>query len=108
MRKAVIGRDYAKWILQLKAKVKQAQLKAAVLSNKVLIEVYWELGEAITERQKKFNYGDSFIDQVAVDLKLEFPDIKGFSRRNLYAIRQWYLFFSEKGGIVHQPGAQLP
>jgi predicted nuclease of restriction endonuclease-like (RecB) superfamily len=108
MGKALIDKDYGKWILQLKAKVKQAQLKAAVLSNKVLIEVYWELGKGITERQKKFGYGESFIDQIALDLKLEFPDVKGFSRRNLYAIKQWYLFFNENGGIVHQPGAQLP
>ena len=108
MGKAVIDKDYAKWILQLKTKVQQAQLKAAAMNNQVLIEVYWELGKSITERQKKFGYGDGFIDKVATDLKVAFPDIKGFSRRNLYAIRQWYLFYSEKGGIVHQVGAQLP
>ena len=110
MKKAVIDRDYAKWIVELKAKVRQAQLRTAALNNQVLIDVYWELGKEIAERQKKFGYGDSFIDKVAVDLKHEFPDIKGFSRRNLYAIRQWYLFFSENGGIeiVHQLGAQLP
>ena len=110
MRKAVIDKDYARWISELKAKVQQAQLKAAASNNQALIELYWELGRAITERQAKFGYGDSFIEKVAIDLKRQFPDIKGFSRRNLYAIRQWYLFFNENGGIeiVHRVGAQLP
>jgi predicted nuclease of restriction endonuclease-like (RecB) superfamily len=108
MRKAVIGKDYAKWLVQLKKKVHQAQLKAAAINNRILIEMYWELGKAITDRQKKFGYGDSFIDKVAIDLKHEFPDIKGFSRRNLYAIRQWYMFFQENGGKVQRGVALLP
>lgn len=110
MRKAVIDKDYASWILELKAKVQQAQLRAAASNNKALIELYWELGREITEREKAFNYGENFIEKVAVDLKHAFPDVKGFSRRNLYAIRQWYLFFSENGGseVVPQLGAQLP
>ena len=108
MGKAIIGKDYAKWLKQLKIRVRQAQVKAAAISNRVLVEVYWELGKSITERQKKFGYGDRFIDRVAVDLKHEFPDIKGFSRRNLYAIRQWYSFFYENGGIVQRGVAQLP
>jgi predicted nuclease of restriction endonuclease-like (RecB) superfamily len=107
MEKAVIDKDYARWILQLKAKVRQAQLRAAVSNNKALIELYWELGKEITEREKTFSYGENFIEKVAIDLKHAFPDIKGFSRRNLYAIRQWYLFFLENGGVVQQVVAQV-
>ncbi|HEX3933364.1 MAG TPA: PDDEXK nuclease domain-containing protein [Puia sp.] len=110
MGKALIDKNYARWIAELKAKVRHAQLKAAASNNRALIELYWELGRGITEREKEFSYGENFIEKVAVDLKHEFPDIKGFSRRNLYAIRQWYLFFNETGGIevVHRLGAQLP
>src|SRR5579862_1737438 len=108
MDKASIDKDYAKWILLLKQKVQQAQLKAAHNSNKVLIALYWELGKEITSREKKFNYGEHFIEKVAVDLKHEFPDINGFSRRNLYRIRQWHLFFLSNGGVVPPAVAQLP
>jgi predicted nuclease of restriction endonuclease-like (RecB) superfamily len=108
MGKAGIDKNYAKWILLLKQKVQQAQLKAAHNSNKVLIDLYWELGKEITHREKEFDYGENFIEKVAVDLKHEFPDVKGFSRRNLYGIRQWYLFFESNGGVVHRTVAQLP
>ncbi len=69
MRKALIDKDYARWISELKAKVRQAQLKAAASNNMALIELYWELGRGITERQAKFGYGDNFIEKVAIDLK---------------------------------------
>lgn len=108
MGKTVIDNDYAKWIFRLKLKVQQAQLQAARNSNSVLIELYWELGKEITQREKEFEYGESFIEKVAVDLKHEFPDIKGFSRRNLYRIRQWYSYFLENSGVVPTLVAQLP
>ncbi|MFI5123968.1 MAG: YhcG family protein [Chitinophagales bacterium] len=108
MNKKILDREYVQWLKVLKQKVLQAQLKAAAGTNRVLIRLYWDLGREITEREKEFSYGENFISKVAKDLNREFPEIKGFSRRNLYAIRQWYLFFSGHGGLVHQPGAQLP
>lgn len=108
MSNAVIDKDYARWILRLKQKVQQAQLTAARNSNSVLIELYWELGREITQREKEFDYGAKFIERIASDLKQEFPNIKGFSRRNLYRIRQWYLFFLASGGVVPTAVAQLP
>ena len=86
----------------------RAQLKAAASTNLILIELYWELGREIIDRQLQFNWGDNFLEQLSTDLRHLFPEISGFSRRNLYAIRQWYLFFSAKFEIVPQPVAQLP
>lgn len=106
--KELMDRAYRDWLLEIKRKVQLAQLKAAASVNTVLIEIYWDLGKEITLREKDFAYGENFIGQVATDLRQEFPGIKGFSRRNLYAIRQWYLFFSRHGEVVHQPVAQLP
>ena len=48
------------------------------------------------------------MEQLSIDLKLSFPEINGFSRRNLYAIRQWYLFYCEVSEFVPQPVAQIP
>ncbi len=70
--------------------------------------MYWDLGKDIAEKQNKFNWGSKFIEQIAIELKHEFPEVKGFSRRNIYAIRQWYIFYSAKYQFVPQFVAQIP
>ena len=71
-------------------------------------EMYWDLGKEIILKQKSTSWGDSVLERLALDLKLSFPNINGFSRRNLYAIRQWYLFYSSQSEFVPQPVAQIP
>jgi len=83
MNRKIPDREYVQWLKVLKQKVLQAQLKAAAGTNRVLIRLYWELGREITEREKEFSYGENFLAKVAADLSHEFPEIKGFSRRNL-------------------------
>lgn len=100
--------DYKVWFAEIKRKVQQARLRAAANFNAVLIELYWDLGKEIVTRETEFKWGDNFLQQLSVDLKKNFPEINGFSRRNLYTIRQWYLIFSQKFPFVPQPVAQLP
>lgn len=107
-KKTVAEEEYNEWFLEIKAKVQRAQLKAASNFNIVLIELYWQLGKEIVERQAQFKWGDNFLQQLSADLKNSFPKINGFSRRNLYTIRQWYLFFAGNYEFVPQPVAQLP
>ncbi|GGB23121.1 PDDEXK nuclease domain-containing protein [Puia dinghuensis] len=99
---------YKEWFAEIKRKVQQAQLRAAANFNAVLIELYWDLGKEILAREAEFKWGDNFLEQLSADLKANFPKINGFSRRNLYSIRQWYLFFSQRFEFVPQPVAQLP
>jgi predicted nuclease of restriction endonuclease-like (RecB) superfamily len=108
MSTAILGTEYRQWLLQLKQKVQQAQLKVAASTNAILIELYWELGKEIVSRENQFKWGDNFLEQLSMDLKDSFPEITGFSRRNLYTIRQWYLFFSQQFEFVPRPVAQLP
>lgn len=75
--------------------------------NRQLLELYWELGKEIYEKQKKAEWGDGLIDQLAKDLSREFPGMRGFSRANLFFIRKWYLFY-ESCGIVSQVVRQIP
>jgi len=89
-----ISTEYKQWFENLKQKIKAAQLKAAVSVNTQLIELYWDLGKDIVSKQKEANWGDAVLEQLSVDIQLSFPNINGFSRRNFYAIRQWYLFYS--------------
>ena len=108
MEKPILDATYKQWFLEIKRKVQQAQLKTAVNANVILIELYWELGREIVARQTEFKWGDNFLQQLSADLKSSFPEINGFSRRNLYTIRQWYILFSSKYEFVPQPVAQLP
>jgi len=100
--------EYTAWFKELKEKVRRAQVKAGLAVNAALLELYWEIGKEIVKKQEKSSWGSGIIEKLAKDLKREFPEIKGFSRRNLYAIRQWYLFYSKESAIVPRPVAQIP
>jgi len=65
------------------------------------------LGKDIVEKQATKNWGDSIVEQLGKDLQSEFPEIKGFSRRNLFYIKGWYLFYNQEIGKVQQVVAQL-
>ncbi|MCK5663522.1 MAG: DUF1016 family protein, partial [Thiotrichaceae bacterium] len=99
--------EYKHWLKDLKQKVLQSQLKAVVQVNSTLLEFYWELGEEIVLRQSQASWGDGFLKQLSQDLMAEFPDMKGFSERNLKYIRQWVVFYSGDKVIGQQPVAQL-
>jgi predicted nuclease of restriction endonuclease-like (RecB) superfamily len=108
MKQAFKMSDFSSWIRELKSKIHEAQRKVAYSINSQLLELYWEIGKSIAEKQEIASWGSNFIDQVAIELKHEFPEIKGFSRRNLYAMCQWYKFYAEKYQFVPQPVAQIP
>lgn len=102
MNEKIKQQDYYNWINDLKSKIHAAKTKVALTINSQLLELYWEIGKDIFERQENTDWGSKFIEQTALELKSEFPEIRGFSRRNLYAIRQWYRFYSEKYQFVPQ------
>jgi len=78
---------YKAWVHDLKSQIQSAQIKAAVSVNKELLKLYWLLGSQIVEKQKAAAWGDGLIKQLSHDLRLEFPDMKGFSFRNLKYMR---------------------
>ena len=99
--------EYKSWLKDLKQKVLHTQLKAAIKVNSTLLQFYWELGEEIVLRQAQASWGDGFLKQLSQDLMAEFPDMKGFSERNLKYIRQWVLFYASDRAIGQQLVAQL-
>lgn len=101
------NKNYSTWLKELKNKVRLVQIKAAVKVNSELLQFYWELGQDILDKQKNAKWGDGFLKQLSVDLSSEFPDMKGFSKRNLELIRQWYLFYGQKNLIAKQAVSQL-
>ena len=72
-----------------------------------MILLYWEIGNKILINQKKEGWGAKVIDRLSADLKREFPDMKGFSTRNLEYMRRFAGIYVKKA-IVQQLVAQLP
>ena len=100
--------EYSNWIKEIKSKIRTARSKVALSINSQLLELYWNIGKDISERQEKSKWGSNFIERMAIDLKFEFPEMTGFSRRNLYAIKQWYQFYSSRFEFMPQTVAQIP
>lgn len=111
MRSEAIGHqtEYRAWLGELKARFRQVQLKAAVAVNTALLQFYWELGADIAARQQDVVWGQGFLGQLGADLMREFPEVAGFSVRNLKYIRQWHLFWRDTalGPIGQQAVAQI-
>ncbi len=108
MEKNEINIEFATWINSLKKKVHSARQKIAFSINSQLLELYWEIGKEVNGKINNSNWGTNIIEKISSELISEFPDIKGFSRRNIYAIRQWYMFYSQKYEFVPQSVAQIP
>jgi len=100
--------EFFDWVAMLKAKIQSARNKLAFSINSQVLELYWEIGRDIAEKQQKSGWGSNFVEKIAEELKQDFSEIKGFSRRNIYAILQWYRFYSEKYQFVPQVVAQIP
>lgn len=100
--------DYKRFIQEIKQCIQSAQIKAAVAVNQGLLRLYWDLAKRMVTKQKETAWGDGFIKQMSRDLREEFPDMKGFSERNLKYIRQWYMFFKRCDTIGQQLVAQIP
>lgn len=99
--------NYQAWLNQLKADIRAAQQRSVLAVNQELIKLYWRIGKDILQRQQDQGWGAKVIEQLAEDLRHSFPEMKGFSARNLKYMRA----FAENwpnAEIVQQLVAQLP
>ena len=79
--------DYANWLADIKARVAAARQRTALAANAELIQLYWQIGRDILQRQSAQGWGSKVIERLARDLRAAFPDMKGFSRANLLYMR---------------------
>ena len=98
---------YAPWLAALKDRVRSAQLQAAARVNHELLRLYWDLGRAIADRQKKAGWGAAIIPRLATDLHAEFPDHEGFSERNLKRMLAFYREYPDVFAILPRAAAKL-
>jgi predicted nuclease of restriction endonuclease-like (RecB) superfamily len=99
---------YLSTLAQVQQSITQARARAALSVNAELTGLYWRVGERIAQLQQSQGWGSAVVDQMARDLARAHPGIAGFSRTNLFAMRQLYLFFSQKFEFVPQPVGQMP
>lgn len=86
---------YADLLSSIKDKIISAQAKAALSVNSALIELYWQIGKMIAENQAHFEGRSNYVEKLSKDLIAAFPDMKGFSKRNIFYCRRFYLFYAE-------------
>lgn len=79
--------QYSRILQELKEKIRIARLRAAIAANAELISLYWQIGDTILQQQKNSGWGAKVIEQLAKDLRNEFSDMKGLSKRNLQYMR---------------------
>lgn len=89
-----IDEAYASWIEELKGRYKKAQIKSAVKVNSEQLLFNWQLGRDLVVRRAEEHWGAGVVEQVSLDLKAAFPKAKGFSARNLWNMKKWYIFYS--------------
>ena len=98
---------YSDWLLELKTRIHTAQQRAALAVNRLLVLLYWQIGCDILARQVEQGWGAKVIDRLAHDLRAAFPEMKGFSPRNLKYMRAFAQAWPE-AELVQAVLAQLP
>lgn len=86
--------DYVSWVHDVKQRYVSAQIKSAVKVNTEQLFFNWQLGRDLVERKAEEKWGKGIVEQLSLDLQNEFPKAKGFSARNLWNMKKWYLFYS--------------
>jgi len=102
---AIAGYDI--FLKELKIRIRAARTRAALAVNRELIILYWQIGCDILERQEREGWGAKVVERLARDLRSEFPDMKGFSPRNMLFMRAFAEAYSDEEK-VKQLVSQLP
>lgn len=101
-REVFNSKEYKDWLNEIKSKIRASQIKAALKVNSELMSLYWELGSMFSNKQAEALWGSKFLDILSKDLVVEFPNMKGFSKSNLFYILKWYNFYNQENKIIQQ------
>jgi predicted nuclease of restriction endonuclease-like (RecB) superfamily len=88
-----IADDYRHLLMEVQQRIRAAQYDALKAVNREMLNLYWDIGKMIVSRQQNVNWGKSVVEQLAKDLQAEFPGISGFSNRNIWRMRDFYLTY---------------
>lgn len=107
--------DFRQWLVDLKSRIRQSQIRAMVKVNDEMLRLYWDMGRDIVIRQMDAKWGSGFFENLSRELKSDFPDMQGFSVTNLRYCKYFYQLYSQDaqnrrqliGGIHPQLGDEL-
>jgi predicted nuclease of restriction endonuclease-like (RecB) superfamily len=105
--RTVVTTGYAAALAAIKSRIRQERLRIVLSANTAMVLLYWDIGRLILERQERTGWGAKVIDRLAADLRKSFPDMKGFSPRNLKYMRAFAAAWPGRA-IVQQAAAQIP
>lgn len=103
----MLDAEYTEWIAEVKHRYRSAQVKATVKVNGEKLLFNWQLGCDLVQKKAEERWGAGIVEQVSLDLRREFPDSNNFSVRNLWYIKQWYLFYTENMEKLKQLVSEL-
>ncbi len=103
----MLPKSYGVFLSDLKKRIVQERLKVVLSTNAALVMMYWDIGQAILNKQKEEGWGTKVIDRLSLDLSKSFPDMSGFSPRNLKYMRAFAEAWKNRS-IVQRAVAQLP
>ena len=98
--------DYSEVLGTIKARIQKERLRTVLAANSAMVLLYWDIGRMILERQQHSGWGAKIIDRLASDLRHSYPDMKGFSPRNLKYMRAFAAAWPDRA-IVQAPLAQI-
>lgn len=104
-----IDSDHAVWLSEIKRRYHSAQIRAAVKVNIEKLCFNWGIGRDLVVRKAEEKWGNGVVEQLSLDLQDAFLNEKGFSSRNVWNMKKWYLYFSSTESLkkLHQLGAEL-
>lgn len=91
----LIDKEYNGFIIDIKNKIRNSQYEAMKAVNKTLINLYWGIGKEIYNQQQEKGWGKSIVEVLANEIKKDFPDVQGFSARNLWRMRNLYVEYKD-------------
>jgi predicted nuclease of restriction endonuclease-like (RecB) superfamily len=102
--------EYIAWLQEIKVRYQRIRSRIALQANYGMLEFNWLLGRDLVEKKAEQQWGSGVVEQLSLDLRHAYPDVKGFSSRNLWYMKQWYLFYvgdAQRLEKLHQLGAEL-
>ena len=86
---------YQEFLIEIKQRIKDAQYSALKAVNKELIQLYWNIGKSIVEKQNELGWGKSVVQKLAKDIQIEFVGVQGYSVQNLWNMRKFFLEYRD-------------
>jgi predicted nuclease of restriction endonuclease-like (RecB) superfamily len=103
---AALPADYSALLVDIKNRIRTAQIRASLSVNRELIQLYWDIGHLIVERQRAQGWGRSVVERLAADIQKGFPGMAGFSPQNIWKMRGFFLAWTAE--VRNLNGEHLP